>query len=104
VTFGSILRQLRDNSGTGIKRLAPELGVSYTYLSKLENGVTVPSDEFIERVAKYFHYNKDHLLLAAGKVPPEVLEILRENPDAALQFLKEHFGATKQHASNTRSS
>ena len=34
---GDILRQLRANKGVGIKRLAPELGVTYTYLSKLEN-------------------------------------------------------------------
>ncbi len=93
MTFGSLLRKLRDESGSGIKRLAPDLGVSYTYLSKLENGATAPSNEFIERVAKYFSYDKDHLLLAAGKVPEEILEILRENPDEALQFLKERFGA-----------
>ncbi len=93
MTFGALLRQLRDESGTGIKRLGPELGVSYTYLSKLENGATVPSEEFVDRVAKYFNYDRSRLLLAAGKVPNEILEILRENPDAAVQFLKERFGA-----------
>ncbi len=102
MTFGEILRQLRDENHTGIKRLAPELGVSYTYLSKLENGVTAPSEEFIERVAGYFKYDKDRLLLAAGKVPREILEILRDNPDAALQFLRERFGAKKD--ASTRSS
>src|ERR1700674_5024380 len=35
--FGQLLRQLRTKTGIGIKRLAPELHVSYTYLSKLEN-------------------------------------------------------------------
>jgi transcriptional regulator with XRE-family HTH domain len=93
MTFGHLLRQLRDESGTGIKTLAPELGVSYTYLSKLENGVAAPSDQFIERVAKYFDYDHDRLLLSAGKVPEEILKILRENPDTALQFLKDRFGA-----------
>ncbi len=93
VTFGKVLRQLRDETGTGIKKLAPELGVSYTYLSKLENGVTIPSEDFVGRVAKYFNYDKDRLLLAAGRVPQEILDILRDNPDEAVHFLKERFGA-----------
>jgi HTH-type transcriptional regulator, competence development regulator len=91
VTFGALLRQLRDDTGTGIKRLAPDLGVSYTYLSKLENDVAIPSEDFVAKVAKYFNYDQSRLLLAAGKVPPDILDILRENPDAALQFLKERF-------------
>src|ERR1035437_1596005 len=101
VRFGELLRQLRDESGTGIKRLAPELGVSYTYLSKLENGNTAPSDEFISRVAKYFQYNEERLLLAAGKVPEEILRILRENPDEALEFLKQRFGAKNEPSGST---
>lgn len=35
--FGRILRDLRKNAGLGIKRLAPELGVNYTFLSRLKN-------------------------------------------------------------------
>jgi transcriptional regulator with XRE-family HTH domain len=93
VTFGTILRRLRDSRGGGIKRLAPDLGVTYTYLSKLENDITAPSEDFIARVAQHFNYSKDHLLLAAGKVPPDILRILQDHPDAALQFLKERFGA-----------
>jgi HTH-type transcriptional regulator, competence development regulator len=88
-----LLRQLRDEDKTGIKKLAPALGVSYTYLSKLENGVAAPSEEFVERVANYFHRDKNHLLLAAGKVPAEVLEILQNNPDQAIEFLRKRFGA-----------
>ena len=66
--------------------------MTYTYLSKLENDITAPSEEFIERVAQHFSYSKDHLLLAAGKVPPDILKILQDHPEAALQFLKERFG------------
>ena len=92
MSFGRLLRQLRGEAKVGIKTLAPELGVSYTYLSKLENGATSPSDEFVDRVANYFRHDKNRVLLAAGKVPDEILQILRENPDQALQFLKERFG------------
>jgi transcriptional regulator with XRE-family HTH domain len=93
--FGQILRELRTKKGLGIKRLAPDLGVNYTYLSKLENGDLTPSEEVIGRVAKYFNYNNDRLLLAAGKIPPEILKILRENPDRAVEFLRERFGGRR---------
>lgn len=93
--FGTVLRQLRTKTGIGIKGLAPRLGVSYTYLSKLENDEVGPSEELVSRIAKYFRYDRDRLLLSAGKVPPEILNILRENPDQAIQFLKERFGRGK---------
>lgn len=92
MTFGQILRELRTRTGVGIKRLAPELGVSYSYLSKLENNELAPSEELVGRVANHFGYDPTRLLLAAGKVPPEILEILQENPDEAVAYLRERFG------------
>ncbi len=91
--FGQILRTLRTRAGIGIKRLAPDLDVSYTYLSKLENREITPSAELVNRVAQYFDYDPDTLLLSAGKIPEEILEILREHPDDALKFLRERFGS-----------
>jgi len=93
VLFGEILRQLRVDRGQGIKKLAPELGVNYSYLSKLENGNIGPSAELVVRVADYFNYDRNRLLLSAGKVPEEILAILRENPDEALAYLRQRFGA-----------
>jgi transcriptional regulator with XRE-family HTH domain len=90
--FGDILRQLRTKTGLGIKRLAPQLGVTYSYLSKLENNEIRPSEGLVERVATYFHYDRDQLLISAGKVPPAVLQILRDHPEDAIEFLKERFG------------
>jgi HTH-type transcriptional regulator, competence development regulator len=92
VTFGRKLRELRKASGVGIKRLAPELGVSYSYVSKLENDEVGPSEELVSRIADYFRCKRDPLLLSAGKVPPEVLAILREHPEEAIEFLRQRFG------------
>lgn len=89
--FGDLLRTLRLGSGLGLKKLGPELGVSYGYLSKLENHEVRPSEEFVNRVATYFSYDSNRLLLSAGKVPPEVVQILRDNPDEAIKFLRERF-------------
>jgi len=94
VQFGETLRRLRTKAGVGIKRLAPEIGVSYSYVSKLENNEVNPSEELIGRIAAYFHYDRDRLLLSAGKVPPEILRILQDNPEDAVDFLRRRFGGS----------
>lgn len=94
-TFGEVLRQLRTKTGLGIKSLAPELGVTYSYLSKLENNEVGPSEKMVDRVARHFRYDRNRLLLAAGKVPQDIIEILRNNPDEAVRFLRERFGTRK---------
>lgn len=90
--FGRILRALRHDSGVSIKRLAPELGVTYSYVSKLEHGTTLPSEELVYKTARYFEMDPNTLLLAAGKVPQDVLRILQEHPEDALSFLRQRFG------------
>ncbi len=90
--FGETLRDLRTRQKVGLKKLAPELGVTYSYLSKLENGQTRPSDQLVTRVAAYFDYDSDTLMLAASRVPPDVLEILRAHPEEAIRVLRERFG------------
>jgi len=90
--FGILLRDLRNQRGIGIKQLAPVLGVSYTYLSKLEHNQVRPSRDLIGRVARYFDYDQNRLLLAAEKVPLDVIEILRRYPDEAIALLHERFG------------
>ena len=90
--FGKILRQLRMESGKGIKVLAPELNVNYTYLSKLENESISPSEELVGRVADYFGFDRDALLLSAGKVPDDILKILQDNPADSVAILRKQFG------------
>lgn len=98
VDFGKQLRELRSKKGIGLKRLGPTLGVNYTYLSKLEHGETQPSADLVRRIAEYFDCDRDTLLLAAGKVPEDVLAILRNNPEEALRMLRERYpqGAAKK--------
>jgi transcriptional regulator with XRE-family HTH domain len=90
--FGILLHDLRSKKGIGIKQLAPALGVTYTYLSKLEHNQVRPSRELVERVAQFFGYDQNRLLLAADKVPPDIMEILRRHPDEAVALLRERFG------------
>ena len=90
--FGQALRQMRSAKGMGLKQLAPDLGVTHSYLSKLEHGRVRPSSDLVDRVAAYFDEDADALLLAASRVPDDVLQILRNHPDEAVALLRQTFG------------
>src|SRR2546428_5635915 len=90
-SFGQVLKKLRAQEGIGIKTLAPRLRVDHTYLSKLENDLARPSEDVVVRIAKYFRYDGEELLVLAGRIPPDVQQILRENPREAIDFLRKRF-------------
>ncbi len=96
-TFGRILRDLRRKAGLPVIKLATDLAVTKGFISRLENNDVGPSEEFVRRVAEYFGYDNDLLLLAAGKVPAEILGILREHPEEALALLRRKFAGRRLH-------
>lgn len=102
MSFGEILRKMRYSKGVGIKKLAEELDVNYTYLSKIENDKAVPSKKIIARVSKYFDYNEDELMLSAERIPDDIKKILRENPKEALDYLREQFAGRYGSGSSKR--
>jgi len=89
--FGQEFRRLRQRRGVSLKRLAPDLGVNYTYLSKIENDRSVPSEDLIARTARYFGADQDMLMLAANRIPDDIQRILRDNPREALEYLRKRF-------------
>ncbi|MCG2711328.1 MAG: helix-turn-helix domain-containing protein [Candidatus Omnitrophica bacterium] len=93
--FGKLLKQLRTKKGVSIKKLAVHLGVDYTYISKLENAKVNPSPEVVERFSEYFNYSSDELMVAAGKIPKDIEEILKNNPKKAIDFLRRKFTSDK---------
>jgi transcriptional regulator with XRE-family HTH domain len=86
------VRDLRKKKGVGLKRMAPEIEVEYTYLSKIENGYVLPSADVLNRIARYLDYDKDELMILADRMPADIRDILRDNPREALEFLRERFG------------
>lgn len=95
MNFGVLLKRLRKRKGISIKKLAPELNINYTYLSKLENDRLYPSEEVIKRVGEYFDYDTDELLISANKIPKDIIEILQNNPKEAIRFLRKKFSNLK---------
>ena len=92
MNIGDTVRQLRKKKGVGIKVLAANIKVDHTYISKIENGYVIPSEEVLEKMAHYLDYDKDELMLLADRIPKDIQEILRTQPKEALEFLREQFG------------
>ena len=78
-SFGAFLRRLRKGRGRTQRDLAREVGVDYTYLSKLENdapGFSTVSERTLSKLADALDADPDEVITRAGKVPSDVQRIL----------------------------
>ena len=84
--FGERVRQLRTQRRLTQRDLAKRIGVSDTYISKVENENLhfgdYPSEKFIHKLADALDAEEEELLLLADKVPAEIRKRVRQRPDA----------------------
>ncbi|WP_345319407.1 helix-turn-helix transcriptional regulator [Novipirellula rosea] len=84
--FGTKLRELRHAKGLTLRTLADRVGVSFTYLSKIENvkleSGHAPSEQLIQVLSKELDGNERELMLLANKIPKTIRRRLNERPDA----------------------
>ncbi len=79
--LGARLRDLRLDRKLTQRGLADELRLDFTYLSKIENGADTPGEDTLQRMAVFFEVDADELLALAGRVPPELTERARREPN-----------------------
>ena len=88
--FGERLRQLRQEKSLTLRDLAGEVGVDFTYLSKIENGKLLfgdyPSERLICLMATVLEADPDELLILAEKIPEPIRKRFLERPDAFLKL------------------
>jgi len=84
--FGERVRELRLANQLTQRELAGRLGVSFTYISKVENEKLhfgdYPSEKFIHKLAAELEADESELLLLADKVPADIRQRIREKPEA----------------------
>jgi DNA-binding CsgD family transcriptional regulator/transcriptional regulator with XRE-family HTH domain len=87
--FGDMLCDYRREAGISQRELAARVGVSFSYISKLENGrVPPPSCGTVARLADALGCQVEHLLAPAGKLPVDAVRSVAGKA-AALRFLNE---------------
>lgn len=60
--FSKRVKSLREKNGLTMEKLAQELGVSKSRVNMWENNGTVPRQEILIKLAKYFGVSSDDLL------------------------------------------
>jgi transcriptional regulator with XRE-family HTH domain len=88
--FGERVRDLRIAKGLSQRKLGERLGVSFTYVSKIENekldSGDSPSEQLICKIAKAIDVDEEELLILAKKIPAAIRRRIFERPDASRRF------------------
>ena len=80
-TFGKCIRSQREVLRSLDRKVADEIGVEPSYLSKVERGlVPPPSDGTIVRLADALALDRDELLGLSGRISPDVRRTILKRP------------------------
>jgi transcriptional regulator with XRE-family HTH domain len=87
-TFGQRIQRLRRDQGLTQRQVAGQLGIDFTYLSKLENDRgEPPGEDTIRGLAALLETDEEMLLAMAGKVPAGLRDRARDDLEFA-RFLR----------------
>ena len=88
--FGERVRKLRKAKNLSQRALGEKVGVSFTYVCKIENEKLdfgdYPSEELIEKLAVALDVEENELLLLAEKIPQYIRKRVLQRPDAFGKF------------------
>ncbi|BFH18322.1 hypothetical protein J6TS7_32250 [Paenibacillus dendritiformis] len=87
MNFGEYLKRLRRKKGVSQADLAAAAEVDTSYVSKIEKGVSYPSEDLLISFAKTLEVDHVDLILRCGKVPGEFVELIL-NDDETVGYLK----------------
>jgi transcriptional regulator with XRE-family HTH domain len=90
VSFGAMLRYRREAAGIGMRELARKVGISASYLSKIEHDeFRPPAEDVVVAIARELQIDPDILLAHAGRVATDVLELIKQQPVAMAKLVRE---------------
>ena len=81
IKFGEFVRQRRGAKKLGLREMARMVGVSPTYLSKIERDeFPPPAEDKITKIAEIIGCNPDELLALGGKLPADFVQWGQDHP------------------------
>jgi transcriptional regulator with XRE-family HTH domain len=91
LTFGVILRKLRENVGLTQSALGSRSGVQRQYINLIEREKSrSPAEDIIHRLAAVLKVDRDWLMLVGGRCPSEYMKAFRRNPQKACKVIRKH--------------
>lgn len=87
--FGATIRALREAQQISLRKFADKVGISPTYLSKIERDeFQPPGEETVKKFAEALNQDTDELLALAGKVSSDLPAIIQQRPRELASFLR----------------
>jgi transcriptional regulator with XRE-family HTH domain len=88
-SFGATVRRERERLDIGLREMAKMIGVSPTYLSKVERDhFPPPAEDKVSHIAKIIGWDSDELLALAGRVASDLKDIIRQHPREMASVLR----------------
>lgn len=79
--FGAFIRRQRESRDLGLREMAKMIGISPTYLSKIERDeFPPPAEDRVRAIAKIIECDPDDLLARAGRVSSDITDIIKRQP------------------------
>jgi transcriptional regulator with XRE-family HTH domain len=81
--FGEFIRRKREamEPKVGLREMAKMIGVSPTYLSKVERDeFPPPAEDKVRKIAEIIKCDADDLLARAGRVSTDITDIIKRHP------------------------
>jgi transcriptional regulator with XRE-family HTH domain len=94
-SFGEFVRGERVGKEIGLREMAKLIGVSPTYLSKIERDeFPPPAEDRVRKIAEIIGCDSDELLARAGRVSSDLSEIIKQHPRELAALLRTTKGLT----------
>lgn len=88
-TFGDTVRRRRLEKGFGLREFAKMVGISPTFLSKVERDeFSPPSETNVIEIARLLSLDADELLAKAGRTRSDLDSIIQKRPKQIAAFLR----------------
>ena len=87
MTFGDVIKTKRKELKITQRELADRVGVDFTYISKIENDVLLPSEGIIRKMCNVLKLDFVAAMLKAMKIPKEFKELIFSNKEI-VDYLK----------------
>ena len=95
--FGEFVRSAREAKEIGMREMAKMIGVSPTYLSKVERDeFAPPAEDKVKAIAQVIGCDVDELLARAGRVASDLSDIIRRHPAELAGLLRTTKGLTTE--------
>jgi DNA-binding XRE family transcriptional regulator len=95
--FGAFIRRERENKEIGLREMAKMIGVSPTYLSKVERDeFSPPTEDRVRAIAQVIGCDVDELLARAGRVATDLSDIIKRHPVELAALLRTTKGLTTE--------